>query len=262
MIKYKSIVKDGEKDKTDTFLEIINEEPEQIEIVIETHTESYNEAIINKEPEQIEIVSETPTESYKEAIINEKPEQIEIVIETPTESYDETIIDNCNRILEENFEDGYILENYMHQMRFISYYEDTFGSSVGKEADELDKMLKSIGNVIEDRVFAAKNGEEAMLLDDISLEINNLLDEGASCVYMECVYEKYSSRLNTELNIYNSDTLTNVLRSRNKINAKYRFKSDRIANTTDDCQLDVKKILQNSHVSISYDEIKEILWSQ
>lgn len=196
----------------------------------------------------------------KNSIINEEPEQIEIVIETPTESYDETIIDNCNRILEENFEDGYILGNYMHQMRFISYYEDTFGSSVGKEADELDRMLKSIGNVIEDRVFAAKNGEEAMLLDDISLEINNLLDEGASCVYMECVYEKYASRLNTELSIYNSDTLTNVLRNRNKINAKYRFKSDRIANTTDDCQLDVKKILQNSHVSISYDEIKEILW--
>ena len=188
---------------------------------------------------------------------SEEPEQIEIEIETVGEKYDEDIINNCKKILEENFEDGYIIGNYMHQMRFISCYEDTFGSGVGKEADELDAMLKSVGNVIENHVFAVRNGEETMLLDDISQEINNLLDEGASCVYMECVYEKYASRLNSELNIYNSDTLANVLH--NKINAKYKFKSDRIANK-DDCVGDVKKVLQNSHISISYDEIKEILW--
>lgn len=190
-------------------------------------------------------------------VCNEEPEQIEI--ETVREKYDESIINNCNKILEENFEDGYIIGNYMHQMRFISYYEEAFGSAVGKEADELDSMLKIIGNVIEDRVFAAKDGEE-MLLDDIASEINTLLDNGASCVYMECVYEKYASRLNSELNIYNSDTLKNVLRNKNKINTKYKFKADRIANKIDDCQSDVKKVLQNSHVSISYDEIKEILW--
>ena len=195
-----------------------------------------------------------------EEINNNSSEQISFVFEEWIESYDDTIVANCNRILEENFEDGYIIGNYMHQMRFISCYEDTFGSSVGKEADELDTMLKNVGNVIEDRVFAAKNGEETMLLDDISLDINNLLDEGASCVYMECVYEKYASRLNSELNIYNSDTLTNVLRNKNKINSKYKFKSDRIANKIDNCQSDVKKVLQNSHVSISYDEIKKILW--
>ena len=189
-------------------------------------------------------------------LCNEESEQIETV----KEKYDEAVINNCNKILEGNFEDGYIIGNYMHQMRFISCYEDMFGSGVGKGADELDTMLKNVGNVIEDRVFAVKNGEETMLLDDISLEINNLLDDGASCVYMKCVYEKYASRLNSELNIYNSDTLTNVLRNKNKINSKYKFKSDRIANKIDNCQSDVKKVLQNSHVSISYDEIKAILW--
>ncbi len=191
---------------------------------------------------------------------NEEPEQTEIVIEEWDNSYDEALINDCNKILEENFEDGYIIGNYMHQMRFLSYYEDTFGSSIGRETDELDHMLKNIGNVIEDRVFASKNGIEETLLDDIAFEINNILDNGASCVYMECVYEKYASRLNSELSIYNSDTLTNVLHSKNKINTKYKFKSDRISGMIDDCQADVKKILQNSHVSISYDEIKEILW--
>ena len=40
---------------------------------------------------------------------NEEPEQTEIVIEEWDNSYDETLIKNCNKILEENFEDGYIL---------------------------------------------------------------------------------------------------------------------------------------------------------
>lgn len=225
---------------------------QKIKKLIDTSNLSYSDVIIK--------YGKKGNEHRIEQIDNNSSEQISFEFGERIDSFDDALVANCNSILKENFEDGYIIGNYMHQMRFISYYEETFGSSVDKEADELDKMLKSIGNVIEDRVFAVKNGEETMLLDDISLEINNLLDEGASCVYMECVYEKYASRLNSELNIYNSDTLTNVLRNKNKINTNYKFKSDRIANKIDDCQIDVKKVLQNSHVSISYDEINEMLW--
>ena len=103
-------------------------------------------------------------------------------------SISDEVKNNCNSILIQDFEDGYQLGDYMHQMRFLSCYEDAFDTQLDVSEDELDGILKCVGQIRDDRVFC-KGDSETPLLASIFTDLEFAFENGATAVFFECIYE-------------------------------------------------------------------------
>lgn len=178
-----------------------------------------------------------------------------------TSSIPNEIRDECNLILLENFEDGYRIGNYMHQMRFINLYNSNFNSQLDKQPTEIDDLLKSIGRLVDDRIFASDGNDANDIIKEVIECIKSTFDNGASSIFYECLYERFRDKLISEMNIYSSDTLKIALQSDNNLRI-YSFNKTHIARigSSNDIESEITKILMESHIPISYDDIQKKLW--
>lgn len=168
----------------------------------------------------------------------------------------------CNETLMQEFEDGYCIGDYMHRMRFQSAYEEMYGEKLDKDGDELDSLLKNIGQIRDDRIFYV-NTDNNTLLSAIYADIVKAFDNGATAVYYECLYEKYSDKLAKEMSIYGVDALKSVMINDNKFFLPiYQFERSAITKrgVDADTNLEIRQILQENHVPITTDYIKSKLW--
>jgi len=168
----------------------------------------------------------------------------------------------CSEILMQEFEDGYCIGDYMHMMRFQSAYEEMYEEELNKIGDELDDLLKNIGQIRDGRIFCANNNNNT-LLSSIYADIAKAFDNGATAVYYECLYDKYSDELSTEMSIYSVDALKSVILSNSQFFLTiYQFEKSSITKQgiDSDTNLEVKQILQENHVPITADDIKTKLW--
>lgn len=178
-----------------------------------------------------------------------------------TSSISNEMRDECNLILLENFEDGYRIGNYMHQMRFINLYNSNFNSQLDKQPSEIDDLLKSIGRLVDDRIFASDGNDANDIIKEVTECIKSTFDSGASNIFYECLYERFRDKLVSEMNIYSSDTLKSVLQSNTDLRM-YSFNKTHIARfgSSNDIESEITSILIESHVPISYDDIQKKLW--
>lgn len=166
-----------------------------------------------------------------------------------------------NAILRENFEEGYRIGYYMHQIRFINACEDV-ERDVKITEDNVDDIVKSAGMVIEDRVFAKKSDVNNELIADIIADIETAFSKGATAVYFESLFEKYNSSLSSEMKIYSADTLRTLLLNNSRLPIGYKISRSMIEKygVEADYVTEVKEILRESHTPLSADDIHATLW--
>lgn len=215
---------------------------------------SYDDVIIRYISSDNKILS-------KQNVDNESISTGNTVSENTKLEISDELKDECNLILLENFEDGYRLENYMHQKRFLNLYDSNFGGSPVKEINELDELLKQIGRVIEGRIFPYEGNDSNDVINEVIDCIIKTFDDGASVIYYECLFEKFKDRLIHEANIYSEEVLKSVLHSNNKLN-DYKFNKNYINryNGNEDIVTEIEQILISSHLPVSYNDISKIMW--
>lgn len=142
-------------------------------------------------------------------------------------SVSDEVQNNCNSILSQDFEDGYQVGDYMHQMRFLSCYEDTFGSELDITEDELDKLLKYIGQIRDGRIFC-KGNNDTPLITSVFEVVENAFENGATAVFFECIYERYTDNLISEMNIYSADALRDIMKNDSRFQANYHIERSAI----------------------------------
>lgn len=168
------------------------------------------------------------------------------------------IIEKYGTILLQEFEDGYCVGDYMHRMRFQSAYEEKYCEKLDKNAEEIENVLRSIGQVRDDRIFYS-DGTESNVLSDIYDDIRKAFDSGATAVYYECLYDNYSERLAEEMSIYGSDTLRTAIQGDKKLPREYRAMKSYIAKygIEVDSNSEVRKALQSCHMPVTFEEIQK-----
>ncbi|MCM1529334.1 MAG: hypothetical protein NC093_04985 [Alistipes sp.] len=160
-------------------------------------------------------------------------------------------------LLLQEFEDGYCIGDYMHRMRFQSAYEERYGEELGKTADETEEIFKSIGQVRDERIFYSDKSNYTVL-SDIYDSIWSAFDSGATAVYYECLYNRYTDRLAAEMSIYSVDTLRTVIQGDTDFPKKYRAMKSFIAKygIEADSNEEIRKVLQSYHIPVSIEEIQ------
>ena len=183
------------------------------------------------------------------------------VSQTDQPSVSDEMKNNCNTILRQNFEDGYQIDDYMHQMRFLSCYEDTFGSELDITEDELDRLLKYVGQIREGRVFCKSNNDTPLITSIFEI-VENAFENGATAVFFECIYERYMDSLISEMNIYNADALRDIMKNDSRFQSNYHIERFAIVKNgiSADTTNEIRAILQSSHTPLTFEDFKERLW--
>lgn len=160
----------------------------------------------------------------------------------------------CGTILSEEFDEGYRIGDYIHRMRFLSEYEERYGEEIN---ENLDDLLKSVGQIREGRVFYSDKTENT-LLSDIYENVRNAFNNGATAVYYECLYDEYSEQLATEMNIYSADTLRTAIQSNADFLKEYHTMKSYITKygVEADSNKEIRKVLQSYHVPVTFEEIQ------
>lgn len=171
------------------------------------------------------------------------------------------LVQQINNVLRENFEDGYQPGNYLHQMRFASHYEETFGVAFPKDADEQDRILKKFGRVVEDRVYSNDITQHTELFDTIFIDVQEAFSNGATVVYLTSVFERFRKRL-FDINIYNCDALRAIIADNSKFLGCYQVRKNALLTpgTDPDIAMEVERYLRSSHIPLTYDDFMEKLW--
>lgn len=183
-------------------------------------------------------------------------------VPAPNQKQADTISDDMREkvgaVLVEEFEDGYCIGDYMHRMRFQSSYEEKYGEELGKTADEMEYILKNIGQTRDNRVFYSDKSDNAVL-SDIYGDIGKAFDNGATAVYYECLYNDYAERLAAEMSIYSTETFRTAIQGDVHLPKEYRAMKSYITKygVEPDSAEEIRKVLQNCHVPVTFAEIQE-----
>lgn len=176
-------------------------------------------------------------------------------IQTATVSDD--IRQKYTSILMQEFEDGYCIGDYMHRMRFHSAYEERYNEKLEKSVDETEDVLRNIGQVREGRIFYTDKSDSSVLTK-LYGDVKNAFDNGATAVYYECLYDKYSEQLANEMSIYSADTLRAAIQGDADFPKEYRVMKSYIIKigVEVDFNEEIRKVLQSYHVPVTFEEIQ------
>lgn len=166
----------------------------------------------------------------------------------------------CSKILYDEFQEGFRLNRIIDLGRFKECYVDKYGEEIIINDNEIIKHLRQAGIVLEGRIFPKRDVEQKNLICEIYQDILLAFEEGASCVYIEAVMQKYEERLAKELYIYNMDALKEMLLT--CANGKYKLRHSYlyIGNGKIDTKQDVTDCLRMSHSPMNYRELEKKLW--
>lgn len=167
--------------------------------------------------------------------------------------------DRFDTILRDNFAEG-LLPNALRLDKFRMLYEDEFGRELTPDDDQLISMLKKAGSFIDGRIYPKQDKKQNNLIAEMFTEVINALNDGARCVYICCVMERWQHDLATQLNVYNEETLRALLISQRVpglIITDYVLKA-----TTQKVypEENVIAVIRESHSGMTYQQLQEILW--
>lgn len=168
------------------------------------------------------------------------------------------IREKYGKILLQEFEDGYCVGDYMHRMRFQAAYEEKYCEELDKTTDEMENVLRNIGQVRDNRIFYSDR-IESNVLSEIYDDIRKAFDSGATAAYYECLYGDFSERLAAEMSIYSADTLRTVMQGDKGFPKEYRAMKSYISKygIEADSNAEVRKVLQGCHVPVTFEEIQK-----
>lgn len=160
-------------------------------------------------------------------------------------------------ILQDNFLDGYILNDFLCQLQAVEFWLQRYGNKCPIEGRAIDEVMQDIGVVKDGRVFAKKI-EDILVIYAIRSELKKLLSCYTS-VYRSCIYERYQEKLAT-CQIYSEPVMTQQLLvvadgnfySVNRVFAKPNLQ----VSVFHDC----RKVLRDHGGPMSMNDISNELW--
>lgn len=163
-------------------------------------------------------------------------------------------------VMKEYFEDGFRPNSAIDRKRFKMYYSDKFGSEIQENDDQLVCTLRKVGTVRDDRIFAKDESAQTDLIEDIGILIAETFRKGASCIYLDCLYDKFKEPLAQTLHIYNADSLGTVIleRSNHLYHRRYNYLYSN--NREPATKKDVAAYVKVSQTPVTYEELQRELW--
>ena len=163
-------------------------------------------------------------------------------------------------ILREDYENGFRIKSGIDRDRFKAYYNERFAKEMPLSDEQLLGILKTIGTVREERIYARHDDEQNDILKQIFENVMLVFQNGTTCVYPKAVYHRYQMELIEKLQIYDEEFLGNILisMSAGKLKKQQTFLclKDKEADLTGD----VLKVLKSSPIPMSYADIQEVMW--
>ena len=168
-------------------------------------------------------------------------------------------MERFDKILKDNFSEG-LLPNALRLDKFRMFFEDEFGYEPTSDDDLLVEQLKRAGTFMDERIYPKQDEKQSNLTADILTEIINTLNDGARCIYFECVLGRWRTELANQLNIYNEETLKALFMAHNiegLILTDYVLKA-----TTKKVypEENVIEVMKSNHSFMNYEQLMEKLW--
>lgn len=189
----------------------------------------------------------------------EKPVQ-RANVSVSTTSVDPQVKERYTAILAENFVDGFRPAKAIDRNRFRMYYSDMFGEELTEDDERLVRTLMKVGTLRDERIFVKDETEQKDLLEEINDTITETFKDGASCIYLDCLFARFQEQLAEMLHIYNVDSLESVLFSSGKRNYFKRYNYLFGYNKEPAPNRDVIEYMKKSHLPVTYSEIENGLW--
>jgi len=163
-------------------------------------------------------------------------------------------------ILREEFKDGFRPNRMIDLNRFKLLCADRYGAGFRDSDDKIISTLESVGSTLNGRIYARQDSSQSGIVREIYEEMQRAFDDGATCIYLKSVMERFRDRLVTELQIYNTDMLKELFIS--KANGLYGSKYSYIYKygRTPDTQLDIIRCLEASALPMNFYELRSTLW--
>lgn len=163
-------------------------------------------------------------------------------------------------ILTEDFENGYRINSVIDKERMKHFYSSRYNEELSLSDEKLLFCIKKMGMIIDDRIFVKQNDEQIDLINNIYNAVMNAFNDGASCVYLEAVYQKYSTELADNLHIYDWEILGEQLIkiSGGKLRRKQTFVC--LINRKTNLEKDVISMLKLSPVPLTYEDLGKKMW--
>ncbi len=171
-------------------------------------------------------------------------------------------IDRFSKILNNNFPDGFRPDSLIDRNRFRVFYSDLYNNEELKEDDNtIISVLTEIGSLRDGRIFIRNSDNQIDLIEKINKTIDDTLKGDASCIYLECLFDKYQIELAEKLHLYSKNALSDILLSFNNTlhvskNYDYIFCDYR----QPDISKDIINYIKKSVVPVTYSKLKEALW--
>lgn len=156
--------------------------------------------------------------------------------------------------------DGYQPGRAIFRGRFKKFYFEKYGCTVSESDEDIDKILCNVGTQRDGRIFPKQDEEQNDFINKIISDIIATLDEGASAIYFEAVYDKYKQQLADNLQIHHVDALTSLLLE--NANGRYiRIDSYlTIEKRCGDSANDILQLMKNFHQPKTFSAICEKAW--
>ena len=177
-----------------------------------------------------------------------------------TASVDPQVKERYTAILAENFVDGFRPAKAIDRNRFRMYYSDMFGEELTEDDERFVRTLMKVGTLRDERIFVKDETEQKDLLEEINDIITETFKDGASCIYLDCLFTRFQEQLAEMLHIYNVDSLESVLFSSGKRNYFKRYNYLFGYNKEPAPNRDVIEYMKKSHLPVTYSEIENGLW--
>lgn len=164
-------------------------------------------------------------------------------------------------ILKKYFPDGFRINSAIDKNRFRKFFSEHFALDLLESDEYIVEQLEKIGVQREGRIFIKNDSEQQKILHCIIDDLNKAFDNGATCVYIEAIWNRYQNSLSDNLSIYNIEALTDLLKK--ELQGKYLFFYNRylcIYDRQTDNYQDVLNCLKKYSIPISYETLFENLW--
>lgn len=181
-------------------------------------------------------------------------------VSAPTASVDPQVKERYTAVLAENFVDGFRPAKAIDRNRFRMYYSDMFGEELNDDDERLVRTLMKVGTLRDERIFVKDESDQKDLIEEINDTIMEVFKDGASCIYLDCLFARFQEQLAEMLHIYNVDSLESVLFSSGKRNYFKRYNYLFGYNKEPAPARDVIEYMKKSHLPVTYSEIENGLW--
>ena len=85
------------------------------------------------------------------------------------------------------------------------YYSDMFGEELTEDDERFVRTLMKVGTLRDERIFVKDETEQKDLLEEINDTITDTFKNGASCIYLDCLFTRFQEQL-AEMLEYPPDT--------------------------------------------------------